>query len=213
LALRYRVLGRRYGRLVLEHVEGMPLLVLPQVFNPALFRTSAFLVQTLAARGPAAPNQTALDLGAGSGVGALAAARMGYGVVAVDINAEAVRNTRINVLLNCQEGRVDVRQGNVFEPVRGERFDLVLFNPPFYQGTPRDALDQAWRGTGVFEAFAHGLREALRPGGQALVVLSTDGDGAVLLARLREQGLRPRVVAQRDLLNEVITVYAVGTEA
>ena len=43
LKLRYQVFSRRYRRLVLERVGDAPFLVLPQVFNPVLFRTGPFL--------------------------------------------------------------------------------------------------------------------------------------------------------------------------
>ena len=75
-----------------------------------------------------------LDMGTGSGIAAIAAARRGARVVAVDISTEAVRCARINVLLNRVDDRVEIRCGDLFEPVQGERFDLVLFNPPFYAG-------------------------------------------------------------------------------
>ena len=97
---------------------------------------------------------SALDMGTGSGVGAIFAARRGYRVVAVDINPQAVRCARINTLLNRLEERIEVRRGDLFEPVRGERFDLVLFNPPFFVGEPRSDLDRAWRGREVLERFA-----------------------------------------------------------
>ena len=45
LALRYRVFGRRHGRLVLENLDGVPLVVLPSVFNPVLLRTGALLAR------------------------------------------------------------------------------------------------------------------------------------------------------------------------
>ena len=70
LGLRYRVLSRRYNRLVLEQIDGVPLVVLPQVFNPVLLRTGAFLARTVAAL-PLPPGADVLDLGAGSGVGAV----------------------------------------------------------------------------------------------------------------------------------------------
>ena len=41
--------------------------------------------------------------------------------------------------------QIDVRQGDLFDPVAGERFDVMLFNPPYYRGVPRDELDHAWR--------------------------------------------------------------------
>jgi release factor glutamine methyltransferase len=150
-----------------------------------------------------------LDLGTGSGVGAFFAARRGASVVAVDINPEAVRCARINALLNHLDERIEVRQGDLFVPVHGQRFDLVLFNPPFYRGVPSDKLDHAWRGQDVFERFAGGLGEMLAPAGYALVVLSTDGDCDELLAALAAAGFDREVVERKNLINEVVTIYAV----
>jgi methylase of polypeptide subunit release factors len=209
LKLRHQVLGRRYRRLTLETLDGVPLLILPDVFNPVLFRTGAFLVRRLPSLAPAAGGR-ALDLGTGSGLGAIFAARLGYQVVGVDINPEAVRCARLNVLLNDLEARVEVRAGDLFAPVAGERFDLVLFNPPFYQGVPRGPLDRAWRAADVFERFASGLGAALAPGGRALVVFSSDGDWPALQAALRANQFEPQPVAQTDYGNEVVTVYAMS---
>jgi HemK-related putative methylase len=210
LALRYRVLSRRYGRLALEEIDGVPLVVLPQVFNPVLLRTGAFMARVLARLPLDGAGLSVLDMGTGSGVGAVFAARRGAQVVAVDINPEAVRCARMNALLNHLEAQIDVRQGDLFEPLAGRQFDLVLFNPPFHRGRPRDGLDHAWRGMDVFERFAGGLGAALAPGGRALVVLSSDGDCADLLAELRRASFAVEEVAHRDLINEVLTMYAVS---
>jgi release factor glutamine methyltransferase len=184
--------------------------VLPEVFNPVLFRSGPFLAQAVARLAPAAgTGRRALDMGTGSGVGAVFAARAGYDVVAVDINPEAVRCARINALLSHLEEQVEVREGDLFGPVAGERFDLVLFNPPYFRGMPKDRLDHAWRGVDVLERFAAGLPDALTAGGRALVVLSTDGDAAGLLCALERNGLRHRAAARRDLGNEVLTLYEV----
>jgi HemK-related putative methylase len=207
LTLRYQVLSRRYNRLTLEALDGVPLLVLPQVFNPVLLRTGAFMARALAQQSLA--DRAVLDMGTGSGIGAVFAARGGARVTAVDINAEAARCARINALMNHVDDRVDVRQGDLFEPVRGQRFDLVLFNPPFYRGVPSDNLDHAWRGLDVFERFAGGLADMLTPSGHALLVLSSDGDCHELLAELAAAGFRNEVVEQKDLINEVLTIYAV----
>src|SRR5262249_54957822 len=134
------VLRRRVGRLILEHLDGVPLLVLPEVFHPTVFRTSALLARTIATAAPpgcrpgtGAAGQEGgyvLDMGTGTGVGAVFAARQGCRVVGVDVNPEAVRCARINTLLNRLEDRIEIREGDLFAPVQGERFDLVLFNPP-----------------------------------------------------------------------------------
>ncbi len=198
----------RHDHLALERVAGLPIVVLPRVFNPKLFRTGEVLVETLDAR-PVAPDSRVLDMGTGSGVGAVAAARLGATVVAVDINPHAVRCARINALLNHVEGRVEVRQGNLFAPVAGERFDLVLFNPPFFRGTPRHILDAAWRSEDVPERFAAGLPGHLTPGGRALLLLSTDGDAPAFLTALAGAGCTAAVVRRHERLNEVLTVFEV----
>lgn len=210
LMLRHQVLGRRHGRLVLERADGVPLLVLPTVFNPVLFRTGTFLAETVARlyRDGADEGRSALDMGTGSGVGAVFAARSGFRVVGVDINPDAVRCARINVLLNRLEDRVEIRAGDLFAPVGDERFDLVLFNPPFFRGVPKDALDRAWRSPDVIERFAQGLPRRLEPGGRALLVLSTDGEGKAMLEALEGAGLDVDEVARRDLGNEVAKVYS-----
>ncbi|MEW5988490.1 MAG: HemK2/MTQ2 family protein methyltransferase [Chloroflexota bacterium] len=216
LTLRYQVLDQRYGRLVLEEVDGVPLIVLPQVFNPVLLRSGAFLARNLATLPWSAAvgrRLTVLDMGTGSGIGAIFAARRGAQVTAVDINPEAVRCARLNALLNQLEDRITIYQGDLFAPVAGQQFDLVLFNPPFYRGRPRDLLDHAWRGVDVFERFSQGLSQVLRPDGRAWLVLSSDGDGDQLLAALRAQGYTIVVVAQKNLVNEVLTMYDVMRHA
>lgn len=75
------------------------------------------------------PVGRALDLGTGCGVQALHLAAHAGQVVATDVNARALWMTRVNAALN--EVDVDVREGSFFEPVRGERFDLIATNPPF----------------------------------------------------------------------------------
>ena len=208
LDLRYRRFSRRYDRLVLEKVDGVPLVVMPRVFNPVLLRTGALRVRALE-RLPLKAGLSVLDLGTGSGVGAVFAARRGASVVAVDINPQAVRCVRINALLNHVDERIDARLGNLFGPVAGLQFDVVLFNPPYYRGIPRDALDHAWRAQDVFERFAGGLDQMLAPGGYAVLTLSTDGDCDELLAELEAAGFGNEVVMETDLINEVVTTYAV----
>ena len=203
---------RRVRRTTIERVDGVSLVVLPDVLNPVVFRSGEFLARTLAAK-RIVPSRgyegQVLDMGTGSGVCAIFAARMGYRVSAVDLNPEAVRCARINVMLNRLEDRVEVLQGDLFAPVAGRRFDLILFNPPFYRGEPKSAFDMAWRATDVFERFAAGLDSALAADARALVLLSTDGDAAGMLAALARSGFRSVPALHRNYGNEVMTIYAV----
>jgi release factor glutamine methyltransferase len=182
------------------------------VFNPTLFFTTAFVVEHLAAC-PPPPGVRVLDLGTGSGALAVAAAAAGAHVVAVDVNSEAVRCARVNVLLNRCEERVEVREGDLFAAVAGERFGLVLCNPPYYPGEPTDPLDQAFRGGDFARRFAAALGDHLAAGGAALVVLSSSGDEARFLSELAGHGFATVAVAERSLPGERLTLHRVALPA
>jgi release factor glutamine methyltransferase len=207
MALGYRLVGKdRYDDFRLERVKGVPFIVTPSVFNPKVPRTGEFLASLLDAN-LVGRNFEVLDMGTGSGVCAMFAAKYARRVVAVDINPAAVRCAAINALLNHLEHKIDVRHGDLFAAVPGERFDLILFNPPFLRGAPRDDRDRAWRSSDVAERFAAGLRAQLNPGGFALVLLSTFGDGNFFLGEFRRQGLEISVEAERRFVNETLTVF------
>lgn len=82
------------------------------------------------------PAARGLDLGTGCGVQSLHLATHVDHVVATDVNPRALWLARINAGLNAistgaAPGRIDLRAGSFFEPVRGEGFDLIVTNPPF----------------------------------------------------------------------------------
>lgn len=198
----------RYDDYRLENVQGMRVLVLPSVSNPKLLRTGAFFAQCLDAS--LTTDRHVLDMGTGSGVCALFAARHAQRVVAVDINRAAVRCAGINAAVNHLDHRIDVRHGDLFAPVAGERFDLVLFNPPFLLGAPRDERDAAWRSGDVAGRFAASLDEHLAPRGVALLLLSTFGDACELFVdELRSRDFLLSVQARRHFINETLTLLRV----
>lgn len=153
-------------------VDGLALRVPPGVIDPVLFRSGAWFARQLARR--VTPGARLLDLGCGTGVVGLLARRAGATVVAVDIEPAAVQAAREN-------GLPDVRQGDLFAPVAGERFDLVAFNPPYLAGEPRGRLDRQ-RSLGralyggpeleVVRRFGEQVAGHLAPGGVAWVCWS-----------------------------------------
>ena len=73
-----------------------------------------------------------LELCSGSGAYSLLAAERARLVVGVDLNPRAVAFSRFNRELNAADRRVEFREGSLFEPLdAGERFDLIVVNPPF----------------------------------------------------------------------------------
>jgi release factor glutamine methyltransferase len=196
---------------VLEHGLGFPLVVLPGVFNPALFLTSDVLAGHLADH-PLPAGCSVLDLGTGSGALAVAAARTAGRVVAVDVNPQAVRCARLNLLLNRVDDRVEVRHGDLFGAVAGERFDRVLCNPPFYRGPATTDLERAFYADDFAERFAAELPEHLAGDGCALVVLASDGDEAGFLGAFDAASLAVEEVTRTRRFGERIRVLRLSRQ-
>jgi SAM-dependent methyltransferase len=113
----------------------------------------------------------ALNVGCGAGAVALWLSRYAERVVAADINPRALDFVRINAALN---GNVETREGDLFEPVSGDRFDFIASQPPYvpaaanapgatylYAGPIGDEL--------VTAIFAE-IPKRLEPQGRAIVV-------------------------------------------
>ena len=120
---------------------------------------------------PLRDGERVLDLCTGSGIQALAVAARAAEVVAVDIGARAAALARINASANGI-GSVAVRHGDLFAPVRGERFDLLIANPPFVPAPRRGPAYHSGgpRGDRVLRRIVAGLGSHLRDGGRALIV-------------------------------------------
>jgi len=95
------------------------------------------------------------DLGTGSGILSWKAARLGARVVATDLSRAAVRTAT----QNCAGRDVEVRLGDMFEPVWGEWFDLVIVNPPYDRGDAGSDKDAAFVSPDFLERFGAGIRE------------------------------------------------------
>jgi release factor glutamine methyltransferase len=199
----------RYDDFVIERMFGVPILVTPSVFNPKRLRTGEFFASRLDASLIGA-NDEVLDMGTGSGVCAVFAARHAQRVVAVDVNPAAVRCASINAQLNRLEDRIEVRHGDLFQPVAGQRFDLILFNPPFLPGEPRNDRDRAWRANGLAERFADGLDGHLKRTGCALLLLSTYADASIFLMPLSQRGHAISPLAQGSYVGERLTLYRIA---
>jgi ribosomal protein L3 glutamine methyltransferase len=124
-----------------------------------------------------------LDIGTGSGCIAIACAKAfpDATVDAVDISTHALEVARRNVERHGVGGRVTLLQGDVFEPVAGRRYDLIVANPPYVsdgemRALPREYLhepDLALRaghdGLDVVRRILAGMGEHLAPGGVLFV--------------------------------------------
>ncbi|KQM11602.1 hypothetical protein AOA80_07300 [Methanomassiliicoccales archaeon RumEn M1] len=129
--------------------------------------------------------ETVLEMGPGTGLITCHLAACASSVIAADLNPLAVRCTEANLRRNGLPG--EVRESDLFSNVP-ERFDVIVFNPPYCPGTDDDRLALAWAGgpDGV-EVTARFLAEAPRhldPGGRVVLLLSTEMEASALRTSL-----------------------------
>lgn len=129
---------------------------------------------TVAQWTPRRPIARALDLGTGCGVQALHLTAHAAAVVATDLSNRALAFARFNALLD--DLALDLRHGDLLDPVAGERFGLVVSNPPFVI-TPRspgipafEYRDAGLVGDGVVKRLVRSVAAVLEPGGVATFI-------------------------------------------
>lgn len=114
---------------------------------------------------PAEGTGTAVDLGCGTGVLAVALARAGFAVLASDASAAAVASARETAVRNGVADRVTVVRDDALAGTEPGSVDLVVCNPPFHQGTTVHAA--------IAERLFEAAARVLRPGGRLLTVYNS----------------------------------------
>ncbi len=155
--------------------DRIPILIDPgMAFGTGIHPTTRLCLEALERH--LRPGAQVVDLGCGSGILAIAAARLGAArAYACDIDPVAVRAARVNVGRNGVADRVLVEEGSLAWVLRRPPADLLLAN--ILAGVLQKMLEQ-------------GLAEALRPGGKAVLSGVLADQAADLLVTCRRHGLR-----------------------
>jgi release factor glutamine methyltransferase len=167
------------------------LIRLPGVFRPR--SDTWMLAREVVASLPAAAS--VLELCTGSGAVAISAAAAGADVTAVDVSRRSLATVRLNASLRGL--RVRALRGSLFEPVRGQRFDLIATNPPYVPAEgdmlpvrgPARAWDAGRDGRALVDPICDAVADHLRPGGALLMIHSSLCGEAATVARLTAAGL------------------------
>jgi release factor glutamine methyltransferase len=155
-----------------------------------------------------------LDMGTGCGILAVLAAEKASRVVAVDTNPHAVACAQRNVELNGVKTKVEVRLGNLFQPIGAEeRFDVILFNAPYLpveQCEGESWVEKAWaggpNGRAVISKFINQAPKHLKPEGLILLVQSTLSAVEETLSSLEKHGFHAAVAGEENLDFEKIVL-------
>jgi release factor glutamine methyltransferase len=172
----------------------------PGVFQP---RSDTWMLADAVKTVTLDPRARVLDVCTGSGAVAIAAAVRGVReVTAIDLHRLSAWTARFNARVNGV--RVRALHGDLFEPVQGERFDLITANPPYVPAPPEvdGAKDgRAWNagrdGRAVVDRLIDQLPDHLTPDGRVLLVQSSVTGTSETLARLERVGLAPSIVQRR----------------
>jgi release factor glutamine methyltransferase len=152
-------------------------------------------------------DQTVLDLGTGSGILAVCAAKKATHVVAVDLNPCAIHCAKANAKLNHLAGMVDFLQSDLFSAFcAGVRFDVVLFNAPYLPsevGEDASWIGRAWaggaNGRAVVDRFIAQVPVYLNSDGRVLLMQSTLTGVDETIQAFTNHCLRASVVATQQL--------------
>lgn len=153
--------------------KGIRIIVHPGVFYPGFIYSTRILLDWIEKEDLA--GKKFLELGAGSGIISLVAARKGALVTASDINpvatASLVENSRENnIFVNCVHS-------DLFEQINEEHFDYIVIAPPYYPLDPKNMRERAWFCGKNFEYFNRlfdQLRSHCDEGTGVIMILSED---------------------------------------
>ena len=173
---------------------------------PGVYRVdsdTSLLIDVMQEGGYAAGRRV-LDLATGTGALALAAARCGAAsVTAVDLSLRSVVAAWLNSRLHGVSCRV--HRGDLGGPVAGERFDLIVANPPYVPAASdvlsRHRMSRCWDagldGRALLDRVCAEGPALLAPEGMILMVHSAVCDEDITCKRLADAGLQGEVLTRR----------------
>jgi methylase of polypeptide subunit release factors len=189
---------------------GFRLKVRPTVFHPKFFISSERFAEFLGTLNLS--GQTVCEIGTGSGILALAAARSGAElVVATDINPAASLSANENSVDNGLGGKVTGVCMNLMAAMPEKPlFDLILSSPPKHAGEPRDVTDRGWHAGPAYRDIAPLFDQArlrLKPGGKMFVMVSSDTDLELFSALIDKAGFNQKKIREYSLVVESLIIF------
>ncbi|HUC71581.1 MAG TPA: 50S ribosomal protein L11 methyltransferase [Stellaceae bacterium] len=202
------ILARRRTRMT--RAAGFRLTVRPTVFHPRYFLSSELFAEFIGRLDLG--GKRVLDVGTGSGVLALAAARAGAeSVIAADINPNAALSAAENARANGVGDRVAALCSDLLSAVAPRPlFDVILSSPPKHAGEPRDLADRGWHAGPDYRdvaALFEQARRRLKPDGRLLVMVSSDTDLDLFGRLIDRAGFRARPALEHSILIESFIIY------
>ena len=157
--------------------------------------------------------QSVLEIGTGSGIVAMYASRLTDSITVTDINFDACELARKNFEEN-NIGNIEILFGNLFEPVKNRKFDVILFNTPYLptedgevlEDTINYAFDGGLNGRKVIDLFLNEVGNHLNDGGIVQMIQSSLSGNEETLEKLDNLGFIAEIAASEHFFFEDITL-------
>jgi release factor glutamine methyltransferase len=153
--------------------KGVNIVVFPGVFFPHFTISTKLLMDFLEPHD--LKGKSFLELGCGTGMISVFAAKKEAEVVASDINPEAILNAQKNAELN--KVSLETLQSDLFKELQDRMFDYIIINPPYYPKNPTNDAEKAWfcgEDFQYFEQLFSSLTKYVAYEGQVFMILSED---------------------------------------
>lgn len=180
-------------------LHGVKVTILPGVFHPGLFHSTKFLLNYILDQDLA--NRKFLELGCGSGIISIHAARKKAIVTASDISEVAIECTKLNAQQN--EVNFQICQSDLFTSLSPGAFDYISINPPYYPSDPASQHDYAWYCGAHHEYFKKlftQLSHHVHQESKVVMILSDVCDTRTIFQIAQEQGWEFEKVRERKIL-------------
>ena len=188
--------------------KGIRLVIPPAVFHPGFFFSTRLLLRYIAKL--PLKDKTFLELGAGSGLIALYAAREGAQVTASDINQVAIHSLEMNSRSNRLS--LTIIHSDLFTSIPLQRFDMIAINPPYYKKQPKNPAEYAWycgeQGE-YFQQLFSSLQWYMHSQSMVLMVLSDGCDLEMIKEMAAANGFRLHCVFEKKNWIEVNYIFRV----
>jgi release factor glutamine methyltransferase len=159
-------------------------------------------------------NEKVLEIGTGSGVVAMYASKMTDEVIATDINFNAIELAEKNFASNGIKN-IQLFFGDLFEPVKNQKFDVILFNTPYLptqeceilEDSLNCAFDGGLDGRDVIDKFLNEVKNHLNHGGRVQLVQSSLSDTEETISKLKHLGFKTEITAnERFFFEEIVLI-------
>lgn len=182
--------------------------VFPGVFHPGFFFSTNLLLKYIEKL--ELNEKYILELGAGSGLISLYAAKRGAFVTASDISLTSVYNIEKNVKMN--DANVEVIHSDLFDDIPHRRNDYIIINPPYYKKTPVSEREFAWFGGDDFQYFRKlftQLGNNIYENTNVLMVISDEADLEMIKSISAEYKFLLKEVFHKKIWGENHFIYSI----